>query len=75
MAGVFFLAEAILRRDVSPAAMEALFISGLFGFLVGGGLLVGFRVTRRLQEKKRKQAGRKPARPENPEVRVVGGLF
>jgi trk system potassium uptake protein TrkH len=64
VAAAFFLAEAIQRRDVSPAAMHALFLAGLLGFLVGGGLLVGFRVARMLREKKRKKAGRKPATPD-----------
>ena len=40
VAGVFFVAQTVLKHDVSRAAMHALFNTGLIGILVGaGGLL------------------------------------
>ena len=36
LAGTFFIIEAIMKKEVSPAARMALFLSGLIGAVVGG---------------------------------------
>ncbi len=36
VAAVFFIGEAVLKHDVGRTAMQALFITGLVGFLAGG---------------------------------------
>ncbi|MHC4273464.1 MAG: TrkH family potassium uptake protein [Planctomycetota bacterium] len=37
VAAIFFVAQAVLKHDVSRASMQALFITGLIGILAGGG--------------------------------------
>ncbi|MHC4218791.1 MAG: TrkH family potassium uptake protein [Planctomycetota bacterium] len=54
VAAVFFVVEAVLRHGVSQIAMQALFITGLIGFLVGGGV---YQFTRRTEQ----QLGRREA--------------
>ena len=67
-AALFFIVEATLHHDVSPPARNALFFSGLLGFVIGGVLWL-------LARKAPQQLGRREALLLVAATYIIGAAF